>query len=54
MLLDTFLVECGGKDRAETVQPKPDRSMTHFDASLVQKVFGIPKRQRESLSCWLK
>ena len=36
-----LLAELGGKDRAKTVPPEPDRLVAHLDPALVEKVLNM-------------
>ncbi len=47
-LLHTIPSDLSGKHRAEPVPPIPDSFVAHIDASLVQQIFDIPKRERET------
>jgi hypothetical protein len=45
---DTFLAEFSCENRTEPIPPKPNRLVTDIDAALVQQVFNISKRERET------
>lgn len=45
-MLDSLLSDLGGKHRAEPVPLISDSFVAHVDASLVQQIFYIPKRER--------
>ncbi len=47
-LLNTLSSDLRGKHRAKSVPPIPDSFVTHVDASLVQQIFDVPKRERET------
>jgi hypothetical protein len=47
-LADPFLADLCGKQRAKSVPPKPNRLMADVDATFVQKILHVPKRQRET------
>ena len=36
----------GGKHRAKSIPPKPNRLMANIDALLMQQILHIPQRQR--------
>ncbi len=46
--LDTLPPYLSSKHRAKPVPPISDSFVAHIDASLVQQIFDIPKRERES------
>jgi len=37
-----------GEHRPEPVPPEPDRLVTNIDATLMQQIFHVSKRQRKS------
>ena len=43
---DPFAADLGGEHRAEAVPPEPHGFMADLDASLVQQVLGVAKRER--------
>ena len=47
-LLDTVQADFSGDYRAEPFQPKTDRFMADADTALVQQVFDISQRKRET------
>ncbi len=47
-LLNTLTSDLSSKHRAKPIPPIPDSFVAHVDASLVQQVFDIPKRERET------
>ncbi len=47
-LLNTLPSDLRSKHRPEPVPPIPDSFVAHVDASLVQQIFDIPKRERET------
>ncbi len=47
-LLNTLPSDLSSKQRAKPVPPISDSFVAHVDASLVQQIFDIPKRERES------
>jgi hypothetical protein len=47
-VLDPFLSDLSGEQRAETIPPEPDRFVADFDPAFVEQILNVSKRQWKS------